>query len=279
MRKRLLACGAALLVATTLRAQPAPDTADALSAAARKGDAAAVKALLDQGVDVNTKYRYGVTVLTYACDHGHLDVVKLLLDRGAEVNIKDSFYGFTPLMLAVSPAQKRKPEHVEIVKLLLAHGAMPKDQALLSAVSEPDPPMTKVILESGGFSAKTLSEALESATKDKQTEIVALLEKAGAKLPPELKIDPAQIARYAGTYRNTTGNDLTFAVVDGKLTGGPSGQQFTLAATDETSFRIVGAQGVSITFQLEGGKPDGKVTGLALKQGDNTTNYARVEGK
>ncbi len=93
------------------------------------------------------------------------------------------------------------------------------------------------------------------------------------------KIDPAQLARYAGTYRNTTGNELTFAVVDGKLTGGPSGQQFTLAATDETSFRIVGAQGVSITFQLEGGKPDGKVTGLALKQGDNTTNYARVEGK
>jgi hypothetical protein len=31
-----------------------PDQADALSAAARKGDAAAVKKLLDDGVDVNT---------------------------------------------------------------------------------------------------------------------------------------------------------------------------------------------------------------------------------
>ena len=88
---------AALFAAAVCSAQPcsaaAADKADALSAAARKGDAAAVKALLDEGVDVNTKYRYGVTVLIYACDHGHLDVVKLLLDRGADVNVKDSFYG------------------------------------------------------------------------------------------------------------------------------------------------------------------------------------------
>ena len=135
MRGRLIAttAAAALFAAAVASAQPAPastDKADALSAAARSGDAAAVKALLDEGVDVNTKYRYGVTVLIYACDHGHLDVVKLLVDRGADVNVKDSFYGATPLMMAVSPAQKRKPAHLEIAKLLLAHGAMPEGRSV-----------------------------------------------------------------------------------------------------------------------------------------------------
>src|SRR6476659_7959751 len=37
--------------------------AEALADAARKGDAAAVKKLLDEGVDVNSKFRYGTTAL------------------------------------------------------------------------------------------------------------------------------------------------------------------------------------------------------------------------
>ncbi len=45
--------------------------------------------------------------------------MKVLLDKGADL-AKDSFYGFTPLMLAVSPAQKKRPEHTEIAKLLIA---------------------------------------------------------------------------------------------------------------------------------------------------------------
>jgi ankyrin repeat protein len=84
------------------------DRTDALSEAARKGDAAAVKKLLDEGVDVNTKFRYGTTALSFACDRGNLDVVKLLLDRGADVNVRDTFYMATPLTWAVSPQMGRK---------------------------------------------------------------------------------------------------------------------------------------------------------------------------
>ena len=84
------------------------DKADALSEAARKGDAAAVKKLLDEGVDVNTKFRYNRTALSFAADRGHVEVVKLLLERGADVNAKDTFYNATALTWAISPAMDRK---------------------------------------------------------------------------------------------------------------------------------------------------------------------------
>ena len=94
---------------SALAQAPPPTKAEQLQEAARKGDAATVKKLLDEGVDVNTKFRYNATALFYACDHGHVDVVKVLLDHGAEMDVKDTFYGFTPLMLAAGPAQKKKP--------------------------------------------------------------------------------------------------------------------------------------------------------------------------
>ena len=112
--------------------------------AARKGDAEAVKKLLDEGVDVNTRFRYDATALFYACDHGHLEVVKVLLERGADMSIKDTFYGFTPLALATGPAQKKKPEHFEIAKLLIQKGAPGKETALTDASESGDTALAQV---------------------------------------------------------------------------------------------------------------------------------------
>ncbi len=150
------------LSASAAAAQSAPaatDKADALSEAARKGDAAAVKKLLDEGVDVNAKFRYNRTALSFAADRGHAGVVTVLLDRGAAVNVKDTFYGATELSWAVSPAMDRTPQHTTVVRLLLEHR---------------------------GYSADALSDALDAATRQKLPDVVALLEKAGAK-PKEKK--------------------------------------------------------------------------------------------
>jgi uncharacterized protein len=160
MKRAFLCSLCALCVLGLAPVEPRVQTAgkaDALSEAARKGDAAAVKTLLDEGVDVNTKFRYNRTALSFAADRGHVEVVKLLLERGADVTVKDTFYGATALTWAVSPAGDRTPKHTEVVGLLL---------------------------DRGKYSSADLSAALQAATRQKLSDVVLLLEKAGAREQP-----------------------------------------------------------------------------------------------
>ena len=269
----------ATLIAILLAVQPPPLTkAEQLQEAARKGDAATVKKLLDEGVDVNTKFRYGATALFYASDHGHVEVVRVLLDKGADMSVKDTFYGFTPLALALGPAQKKKPEHAEIAKLLIAKGAPGQEMALNSAVQGNDTALASFVLEKGKIPTASLSDALEAARAQNKTEMAALLEKAGAKPYEDFKIDPAQLARYAGTYKNPAGTgEIVVSVAGPRLTAVTStGQRLTLVAQDQTTFRGVGTQGLKISFNVEGDKVP--TFTLAPSQGAPVV-YTRVEGK
>jgi ankyrin repeat protein len=273
--KLLIALAAMLALAQA----PPPTKAEQLQDAARKGDAAAVKKLLDEGVDVNTKFRYNATALFYACDHGHLEVVKVLLDHGADMSVKDTYYGFTPLGLATGPAQTKKPAHAEIAKLLIQKGSPGKDQALSSAIQSGDGALAKFILDSGGIPASNLTDALEAAKGANKPDMVTLLEAAGAKPYEDFKIDPALLAKYPGTYKGATGNELTIVAAGLRLTIGPAaappGQRLTLVATGEKAFKGIGSQ-VTISFQVEGDK----VAGFTLTPGANpATVYTRVEGK
>jgi ankyrin repeat protein len=268
------------LAAMLALAQAPPLTkAEQLQDAARKGDAATVKKLLDEGVDVNTKFRYNATALFYACDHGHLEVVKVLLDRGADMSVKDTFYGFTPLMLATGPAQTIKPEHSEIAKLLVRKGAPGKEQALSSAIQSGDASLAKVILETGTVPAGNLSDALETAKAANKPDLVTLLEQAGAKPYEDFKIDPAVLARFPGTYKAPTGDEVTIVAAGTRITfgqpGAPPGQRLTLVATGEKAFKAIGAP-ITVTFQTEGDK----VPSFTFARGANPgTVFTRVEGK
>ena len=245
----------------------AQDLNEEFFAAARKGDTAALKALLDKGVDVNARTRYGATALSYACDKGHVEVVKLLIERGADVNAKDAFYGEVPLGWALSH------DHAQVVKLLLDKGAAGIERVLVSGVQGGNVEIVKVALEKGGLKQETLNNALMRASSDNK-EIIELLKKAGA-TAVQFSVEPETLKSYAGVYKNEQIGELTVEVKDGKLGGRLAGQgSFTTSAQNKNTFSVLEVE-ATLTFNTEGDK----VTGFTLKQSGATFVFKRVEQK
>ncbi|MGH9790248.1 MAG: ankyrin repeat domain-containing protein [Candidatus Acidiferrales bacterium] len=259
----------------------APASSPALSAdaedfslAARRGDTAKVKALLDRGVDVNTKFRYDVTALSYACDRGYLEIVNLLLDRGADVNVRDKFYNASPLNWASSPASVDEPTdaHVEIVRLLLEKGAQGAEQVLTGAARSGNLAMAKVVLDRGGVKPEALTAALSTATTNKHEAVAEALRAAGAK--PPMQVDASILATYAGKYRSEQ-TEVEILVAEGKLVAVVGPQRSPLMALDTVTFQPEGGGVVTLKFQSEGGK----VTHFVQTLGSTNTTFKRVEEK
>ncbi|BBK38896.1 hypothetical protein STAQ_39740 [Allostella sp. ATCC 35155] len=94
--------------------------------AGARGRTAVLAAMLDTGrVDYTKRNRYGGNALIPACERGHVETVRLLLER-SEIEVDHvNDLGWTALLEAVILADGG-PRHVEIVRLLLAHGAAPR---------------------------------------------------------------------------------------------------------------------------------------------------------
>ena len=240
---------------------------DQLWEAARKGDAAAAQALLDKGADVNAKFRYGTTALFKAAERGHTEVVKLLLARGADPSVKDTFYGATAMTWALDN------KHVEVVRALLEKSAESVDEVLTVGAREGNAALVRVALDKGGAKAETLTAALEATAADeKRAEIAEMLRKAGAVPAPTVAAET--LASYVGKYRSEQGTDIAVTLKDGKLSATPAGQgSFGLSAMNQTTFRPTEFDGITLTFNVEGGK----TTAFTLKRGETTTQFKRVE--
>jgi ankyrin repeat protein len=255
---------------SALRAQDAAKQTlnDQLFAAARAGDTAAVKALLDRGADVNAKFRYGTTALFKAAEKGHTEVVRLLLERGADANIKDTFYGATAMTWALSN------KHPGAVRALLDKGAEGVDDVLGFGAGEGNAELVQLALAKGGAKPDTLSAALAAAEKGKHVEIVEMLKKAGAVPPPaaDFQVDAETLNSYAGAYKSER-SEVNVSVKDGKLMLGFGGQSFTLGAFDKTKFRPLEFEGATVNFNVEGGK----AVSFTFKQGSTETVFKRVE--
>ncbi len=264
----LLLLTALLACSVSLAQDPKKELNDQLFEAARKGDAAAVTALLDKGADVNAKFRYGMTALFKAAERGNTEVVKVLLARGVDVNVKDTFYSATALTWAISN------DHLDIVGALLEKGADSVDDVLLTGARQRKLPLVRVALEKGGAKPATLTTALAAVTagEDKNEEIVELLKKAGAIPPPE--VDAGTLQSYVGKYKSEGAPEVTVTSKDGRLFSTRAGQQtLTLMALDQMTFKPVAFDGATLTFKVEGGK----VTGYELKQGGTTTLLKRID--
>src|SRR5262249_36608356 len=102
-----------LLSASVFAANP---RGEALIDAARNGDVVALRALLQQHVDVNATTADGATPLHWAAHRGDLAAVDLLLKAGARGTAANAF-GVTPRSLGVEGGNKA------VVERLLKSGA------------------------------------------------------------------------------------------------------------------------------------------------------------
>jgi len=178
----------------------------ALIDATIKGDTAAVKELLDRGVDPNSKDPEGRTPLTEAAFYGHTEIAKLLLNHGADVFAKkvhgETAYDLAAGHQAIAQMIKRELDllaaatrgDVKLVKELLDEGAYvnvrdPEGRTpLTEAIWSNNGELVRLLLDHGANpntrkndGATPLSIALGRAYGAPRQEIVEMLKKAGAK--------------------------------------------------------------------------------------------------
>lgn len=128
---------------------PEVDGTTALHWAARVNDAATAELLIRAGANVRAANRYGVTPLSVACMNGNAAMIGLLLKAGADANTSLPG-GETALMTAARTGS------LEGVKLLLFHGADVNAKesgrgqtALMWAASEGHTQVVQALLERG----------------------------------------------------------------------------------------------------------------------------------
>jgi len=85
------------------------------------GDTAKIRALLQNGVDCNTRNDEGATLLMLAAGTGNLEMVKMLIESDADVDAKDT-QGWTALMKAMYNNEEDRG-YPDVVDTLIKAGA------------------------------------------------------------------------------------------------------------------------------------------------------------
>jgi len=243
----------------------------------RKGDAAAVKALIERSPQLaSERDGDGDTPLHYAASLGNADLVSFLIDKGAKLDLQDADRK-TPLHLA-SMNDRR-----DAVAALLKRGAAIEARddyrrtALILCARERGQAATgRVLIEAGAdvnAEDKFGSTALELATWRGKADFVDLLLEKGAKVP-------ASGDKWTDALSEAAANGLTrlfHRLTDGGrdlAALGPSGERLLHSAAAGGSAEIVG-------LLIEKGFPQAKAdrfgwTPLHYAARDGRTEVARV---
>ncbi len=227
--------------------------------AAATGQSAAVRNLVEGGMEVDAQDRHGNRAITLAAQAGHLEVVRLLVEYGAEINEADGL-GRSPLMAAA------QGDHMEVLVFLVAAGADVNAgggegrTALMECASSDAVDAARRLLELGAdvnqpsqSGVTALHEAVFSACEDYQepadNEMVPLLVDAGADLHAADAdgVTPLELARqYVDEIDYTELLTGRFEVPD---------EAVAVAAMQEIVDQAVdsGAEAVTIELAKEGG--------------------------
>ena len=229
------------LVTIALLSLAAPATATGpdlrLVTAAAQQNARTVRALLQEGIDVNTARADGVTALLWAAHRDDGEMVELLVRAGADVNAADD-HGVTPLARACENASE------SMVSRLLNAEANPNAvqmnglTPIMTAARTGNLNVVKALLSAGAHvnasTASTHETALMWAVAERHLDVVRALVDKGAdvQLRPLQAFSPlmaaaengdietANILLAAGARVNDTGSDgthpLAYAIVVGQ---------------------------------------------------------------
>jgi uncharacterized protein len=164
-----------------------------LPEAAMKRDTAAIRALLQQKVDVNAPGKDGTPALHWVVRVDDLETAQLLIRAGADVKFADR-YGVTPLYLACSNG------NAAMIKLLLESGADPNtvdptgETALMTAARVGDLESVKVLLDRGAKLDTTdptyQQTALMIAVREDHPDVARLLVERGANVNAQTRTGP-----------------------------------------------------------------------------------------
>ena len=99
--------------------------------AAKRGDADAVRALLEQGADVQTPHADGMSALHWAAQRNDLEIAQVLICAGANLEAATRLGQHTSLHVAA------KSGHAPVVRALLESGSNPN--AITTSGTTPSP--------------------------------------------------------------------------------------------------------------------------------------------
>lgn len=255
-RNRITGWGIAvlLLFGTAAHAADVP-----LVEAAKNRNLAAVRALLDQNVDVNAAQGDGATALAWAAHWGDMETADLLIQAGADVN-RANDYRVTPLSLACAQGNPG------LIRMLLDAGANPNaarntgETPLMTCARTGNAEAVKLLLERGAdANAKENRRgqtALMWTAARKHSEVAALLMAHGAdpnavSHRPE-GFAPAQYLTYGVYYRDPSGPD-NFGPDDvhpdpASSRGGFTALMFAARHGDVASARLLLEAGADINY-------------------------------
>jgi ankyrin repeat protein len=225
-------------------------TGEDLISAVRNGNAAAVRALLKQRVDVNTTQGDGATPLHWAVHEDDLRTAELLIGAGARVNAANDT-GVTPLYLACMN------RNAAMVERLLAAGANPNAALLngetvlmMCARSGTAAAVRALLVRGADVNAKEplhRQTALMWAVAQRRPDVVEVLLEAGADIHARSRSFP-QIVTGEETQRAGR-EELNYTV----LRGGSTALLFAARVGDVESARMLLAAGANVNDAL----PDG----------------------
>lgn len=152
--------------------------------AAKKGKVEQLRALLDDGANIERKNNRGQTALVRASEFGRFECIQFLLDRGADANAGRKFCSLVYASMS---------GHVESVRLLLDHGAKIDTKSyygltpLMYACLSGQAACVALLLERGADTSLSTPGGLSATDYSTSAEILQLLLDASNKTDYVLK--------------------------------------------------------------------------------------------